>query len=105
MSPKVNIGLVLHNVYKCLLSVTLVFIGLDIPAIYNVIQYGMPADIDQYVQESGRVGRDGTSSQACTLYHRHCNVGSSMTDEAKEFIKLKTCRRKYLMDYFAETSD
>ena len=32
--------------------------GVDCKGVYKVIHYGPPADLDDYFQESGRVGRD-----------------------------------------------
>ena len=74
--------------------------GIDIPALYNVVHYGMPTDLDQFVQESGRVGRDGNISHACVLYHPYCNIGKNMSTESKAFVKLNSCRRQHLLDYF-----
>lgn len=60
----------------------------------------MPADLDQYVQEAGRIGRDGLPSHAVVIYHRHSNVGKSMTIESKEYVKITACRRAFLQQYF-----
>eukprot|EP00111_Clytia_hemisphaerica_P024956 TCONS_00073520-protein len=41
--------------------------GVDCKGLYTVIHFGAPSDIDDYFQESGRVGRDGAQSQAILL--------------------------------------
>ena len=38
--------------------------GIDVPDIKQIIHWGMPASLEEYVQESGRSGRDGSQSVA-----------------------------------------
>ena len=66
---------------------------MDIPNIRRVIHYGAPADVSQYIQETGRAGRDGLLSQCVILYHRDALRGH-VSKEVKEYVKIKTCRRK-----------
>jgi len=42
--------------------------GVDCPDICNVIHYGPPKCIEQYVQETGRAGRNGICATALLLY-------------------------------------
>lgn len=44
--------------------------GVDTPDIRYVIHWGPPEDIEQYVQATGRAGRDGTISHAVMLYSK-----------------------------------
>ena len=49
--------------------------GLDLPDVRQVIHVGLPDDIESYIQETGRVGRDGLPSLAILLEVRgssHC---------------------------------
>lgn len=39
-------------------------LGVDIPDIQRVIHWGIPSDVEEYVQESGRAGRNGELAQA-----------------------------------------
>ena len=73
---------------------------MDIPNIRRVIHYGAPADVSQYIQETGRAGRDGSLSQCVILYHRDALRGH-VSKEIKEYVKIKTCRRKELLSTFA----
>lgn len=41
--------------------------GIDCKGLHLVVHYGPPSDVDDYVQESGRVGRDGASSNAVLI--------------------------------------
>ena len=72
---------------------------MDIPNIRRVIHYGAPADVSQYIQETGRAGRDGLLSKCVILYHRD-GLRGHVSKEIKEYLKIKTCRRKELLSAF-----
>ncbi|HBI02680.1 MAG TPA: hypothetical protein DDY49_01450, partial [Paenibacillaceae bacterium] len=42
--------------------------GIDKPDIRFVIHYHLPPDMESYIQEVGRIGRDGVPGYACLLY-------------------------------------
>ena len=73
--------------------------GVNVPDI-RVIHFGVPEDIETYVQQVGRAGRDGTPSHCLMLfgkgvYQRHCN------DHILEYCRNKTqCRRNFLYSKF-----
>ena len=82
-------------------------LGLDAPDIRQTIHWGPSSDIEAYVQETGRSGRDGLQSTAL-LYLRPSD--QQATDEATEqpmqvYCRNSIiCRRKLLMSEFtAET--
>ena len=50
-------------------------LGVDISDIRTIIHYGPPADIEDYLQESGRVGRDGIPSKAILYLYPGCLLG------------------------------
>jgi len=49
---------------RLVIAITAFGIGVDCPDFRRVIHWGLPSDIEEYVQESGRAGRDGLNAQA-----------------------------------------
>ena len=66
------------------------------------MHFGPPAAVDDYLQESGRGGRDGALSQSVILHHRTALMGTVMSDEIKQYTKLpdEQCRRKFLLSCY-----
>ena len=80
--------------------------GLDSPNIRHIVHWGPPADIETYLQEVGRSGRDGRSATAILFYQPtdfrgRPGVSESMRDYC---INTHECRRKELMKQFGLTS-
>ena len=68
--------------------------GIDCPNVRQVIHLGVPEDVESYIQESGRAGRDGSPALALMLKTRHA------THANKSMVKYKSndasCRRDLL---------
>ena len=76
--------------------------GVDIKELHHVINYGPPSDIESYIQEIGRVGRDGNQSEALLLYHgRQLH---NCTAEMVEYLKSTSCRRTKLLSLFDDST-
>ena len=80
--------------------------SLDAPDIYNVLHWGPPKTIEEYVQESGRGGRDGKHAIANMFYAR-CDIGGAHPPSPLiiSYCNNKTtCRRELLMAIFDVTA-
>ena len=66
--------------------------GINIPDIRQIVRWGPPSDIEQYVQEIGRAGRDGKNFVATLMFEK----ANRFTKEAmRMYAECKTdCRRK-----------
>ena len=65
--------------------------GVDCADIRQVIHWGLPNTVEEYVQESGRSGRDGRSAEAI-LYQG--KVGLHCTKLVKDYaLNCDSCRR------------
>ena len=73
-------------------------LGVDIPDIRRIFHWGLPSNFEEYVQESGRAGRDGGKAEAI-LYEGH--GGRHSTKEVKLYASNKiVCRRRFLFEGF-----
>ena len=86
-----------------LLSSTSFSMGLDVRDVNTVVHYGPANDIDDYLQESGRAGRDPSiSCNAVMLKYKYCLGSQNITSEMKEYVKAESCRRLLLLRPFSE---
>ena len=78
--------------------------GIDSPNVRYVIHWGPPEDLESYVQESGRGGRDNNLSTA-TLYYGKKDIArnSHATEVMKRYCEnMSECRRVLLMRQFTD---
>ena len=58
--------------------------GVDCPDIWQVIHYGVPEDVEMYIQETGRAGRNGMPARAIIVKHprdlNHKRTSQQMID-------------------------
>jgi RecQ family ATP-dependent DNA helicase len=74
--------------------------GVNKPDVRNIIHYGAPASIQQYIQEIGRGGRDGKPTRCVMMYD---SFPFFVEESMREFVRCKKqCRRRALMEYFDE---
>ena len=75
--------------------------GIDCPDVRQVVHWGVSDDIEMYMQESGRGGRDGKSACAL-LYYKKSDLDSRRTTQAMiDYCKnTSVCRRSFLLKHF-----
>lgn len=68
--------------------------GLNLRDVDLVIHYGVPSDLDDYLQQTGRAGRDSShQAHAIVLRHKQCLLGKNIKPEMKLVVKTRGCRR------------
>lgn len=87
---------------RIIIATNAVGMGLDFDCNF-VINYGPPSDYDAYLQQIGRVGRDGSASQAMLLYHGQ--QLRKLSPEMLSFVKSEDkCRRLILRKLYGDKS-
>lgn len=74
--------------------------GINVQELYHVIHHGPSRDIDDYFQETGRVGRDNKQSYAVLLTYPGCYSACRIGQRMKDYINSGTCRRQILLEYY-----
>ena len=79
--------------------------GLDVRSVHTVVHFGPAHDLDDYLQESGRAGRNpSVKCNAVLLRYKNCLSSQNISKEMKEFVKRSDCRRLALLKPFSENS-
>ncbi len=93
--------------------------GIDIPNIRIVINYGVSRDMESFYQEMGRAGRDGKNSKIYLYWsNSDFNINKHFLNdindvefkkrqmkkiiEMERFVNSNQCRMKYITNYFGE---
>ena len=86
-----------HGFVRLLIATIAFGMGVDCKGV-KTIHYGPSKNLESYVQETGRAGRDGGESVAFLLCHGV--LMNHVHSDIKSFIKSKECRRTTLIKHF-----
>ena len=88
---------------RIVIATTAFGMGVDIPDIRQIIHWGLPATLEEYIQEAGRSGRDGSHSVAIAYEGNRAKNASSLVKEYEANSSL--CRRRLLFRGFLMFSE
>jgi superfamily II DNA/RNA helicase len=78
--------------------------GVDVKGVHSILHLGAPNTIGDYVQESGRAGRDGQQSVSIILTYPGMFKDSRVSANMKSYLKnTEICRRKCILQEFDST--
>ena len=91
-----------HGKIRVVFATSALGMGVNLPNVRHIIHYGIPHDVEDYLQEVGRGGRDGGMFTATVIYRSYdlANCDPAM----RKFVQNPNneCRRNILMEYFNE---
>jgi ATP-dependent DNA helicase RecQ len=101
---------------RCIAATIAFGMGIDVPGIRCVVHYGLPGTLENYLQEIGRAGRDGSPAE-CVLYWSSAdasargragkeNIDPSLAARGLramlDFAQSPSCLRRRLAQYFED---
>ena len=84
---------------RLIIATTAFGLGIDCPDIQQIIHWGLPDNIEEYVQQSGRGGPNGSNSTAILYRSKGARYGVQQC--IKRYVSnSSTCRRRLLFKHF-----
>lgn len=75
--------------------------GVNVQDVQRVIHWGASKSFQGFMQESGRAGRDNNFAPSIIYYHP-VDISATATDDyIRQYCKLTSCRRQYLLHHFS----
>ena len=92
-----------NSTLRVIIATSAFGMGVDCPNIRKIYHWGSPSDIEEYVQETGRAGRDGENARGTIFEGR---VGRHTSREIKNYLDNSTiCWRRLLFQEFLSYSE
>ena len=93
---------------KCMIVIatSALGMGVNIKNIRHIIHVGLLSDVEAYIQDIGRAGRNGKPSEA-NVFYLPCDMSHCVDEDLAKIIKYKDgqCRRAALLKCFNEVPD
>jgi ATP-dependent DNA helicase RecQ len=117
-----NQSLFINDDVKIIVATIAFGMGIDKSNVRFVVHMDLPKNVESYYQETGRAGRDGLNSEALLFFSwadviklkgfaevennaRQSEIMLKKLNRMGEFGEIKSCRRRFLLNYFDEELD
>lgn len=83
--------------------VTVAFgVGIDCKDVKQVVHVGVPCTMEDFFQELGRAGRDGTNATSVCYYNSHdiSKARKALSPIMREYVTTMSCRREVILRHF-----
>jgi len=89
---------------RVLIATSAAGMGVNFSGVTSVVNYGPPKDMDTFIQQIGRAGREGTQATAVLLYNaKQCK---DLDSDMKKYVSNSSqCRRKVLLSAYNVESE
>jgi len=86
---------------RIIFATTALGMGVDAESIRSIIHIRPPSNLESYIQEIGRAGRDCRPSNALLYYNNSDLASNSVIEDCmKDFCRETGCLRKFVLSYF-----
>lgn len=86
-----------------IIFVTVAFgVGIDCQDVQHIVHIGIPCTIEDFFQEIGRAGRDGSNSTSVCYYNSHdiSRARKALDPVMRTYITTTSCRREVILHHF-----
>ena len=86
---------------RVVLCTTSFSMGLDVKGVDTVVHYGPANDLEDYIQETGRAGRNlSDKCHAVLMRYKRCTGSKNISADMKNYVTSTTCRRIQILKPF-----
>ena len=93
------------GIIRVLICTNAAGMGVNFKDLHNVIHYGPPNDLDTFLQQMGRAGRDGRQAHEIVIYRLHKGHLKAVDAEIVQMLRSDKCRRKIINAAYMSTSE
>lgn len=106
IKEKIRNDMILDGKIRILICTNSAGMGVNFYGVHNVIHFGLPREMDTFVQQMGRCGRDGQFSHELLLYKNHKTHMKKVEADLIKLVKNDVCRRHSLCNsYMTKNSE